>query len=100
MRPMRRVDVVVVSYNSRYHLRACVEPLARLDDVHVIVVDNASADDSLEVVADLRVTALQRPSNGGFASGVNDGWRLGDAPYVLILNPDATIDPAALNRLV
>ena len=38
------VDVVVVSFNSRGHLRACVEPLAGLDDIHVIVVDNASTE--------------------------------------------------------
>ena len=47
---MALVDVVVVSFNSRATLRACVEPLAGLDDVNVIVVDNASPDGSLEVV--------------------------------------------------
>ena len=97
---MPEVDVVVVSYNSRERLRACVEPLLELDDVRVIVVDNASQDGSLEAVRDLDVTAIQLPDNGGFAHGVNTGWRAGSAPYVLLLNPDARIDGASLEALV
>ena len=42
-------------------------------DAHVIVVDNASPDGSLEVVRDLPVTAIQLSRNGGFATGVNAG---------------------------
>ena len=53
------VDVVVVSYNSRAQLRACVEPLLGAPDAHVIVVDNASPDGSLDVVRGLPVTAIQ-----------------------------------------
>ena len=40
------VQAVVVAYNSRDLLRACVEPLSRLAWVDVTVVDNASPDDS------------------------------------------------------
>ena len=56
---MPEVDVVVVSYNSADHLRECVEPLAGLDWVNVVVVDSASADDSL---AQRRRPAASRPS--------------------------------------
>ena len=59
---MREVDVVVVSYNSRDRLRACVEPLLELPDVNVIVVDNASPDGSLDAVGDLPLTAIQLPA--------------------------------------
>jgi N-acetylglucosaminyl-diphospho-decaprenol L-rhamnosyltransferase len=94
------IDVVVVSYNSRNELRACVEPLAALEHVHAIVVDNASTDGSLDVVSDLPVERIALAENGGFSRGCNTGWRAGDAPYVLFLNPDARIDDAALDRLV
>jgi N-acetylglucosaminyl-diphospho-decaprenol L-rhamnosyltransferase len=93
------VDVVVVSYNSRTELRECVEPLATRGDTSVIVVDNASHDGSLEAVAGLQVRAIALERNGGFAHGCNIGWRAGEAPYVLLLNPDARIDPAMLDRL-
>jgi N-acetylglucosaminyl-diphospho-decaprenol L-rhamnosyltransferase len=93
------VDVVVVSFNSRSELRRCLEPLVGVPDVHLFVVDNASADGSLESVSDLPVTAVQLTANGGFARGVNAGWRLGEAPYVMLLNPDASIDEQSLRRL-
>jgi len=94
------VDVVVVSYNSRDRIRACVEPLLAIPSVHVIVVDNASPDRSLEAVDGLQLTAVQLPNNGGFAHGVNEGWRKGSSPYVLLLNPDARIDGPAIDTLV
>jgi N-acetylglucosaminyl-diphospho-decaprenol L-rhamnosyltransferase len=94
-----RIDVVVVSYNSRDKLRGCVAPLAGNDEVAVVVVDNASPDGSLEAVAGLPLATVQTGRNGGFAHGVNVGWRAGAAPYVLLLNPDASIDVAALCRL-
>jgi GT2 family glycosyltransferase len=93
------VDVVVVSFNSRAHLRACIVPLLAADDIRVIVVDNRSPDRSLEAISDLDVLALPQPRNGGFAYGCNAGWRAGSAPYVLFLNPDASIEPAAVRQL-
>src|SRR5581483_177008 len=94
-----QVDVVVVSYNSRDSLRECLGPLVDLESVHLIVVDNASPDRSLDVIADLPVERIQLEVNGGFSRGTNAGWRAGSAPYALFLNPDAQIDPAALDVL-
>jgi N-acetylglucosaminyl-diphospho-decaprenol L-rhamnosyltransferase len=96
---MARVDVVVVSYNSRNQLRDCVEPLVGMEDVNVIVVDNASTDGSLAVIEDLPVEKVQLERNGGFAFGCNAGWRRGRAEYVLLLNPDARIDFESLGAL-
>jgi N-acetylglucosaminyl-diphospho-decaprenol L-rhamnosyltransferase len=92
-------DVVVVSYNSGEHLRACVEGLASAPDVHVIVVDNASGDGSLDTVSDLLVERIAFAENLGFAHGCNAGWRSGAAEYVLFLNPDARLDPSDLDLL-
>lgn len=91
--------MVVVSYNSRDELRACVEPLAGLPGVHVVVVDSASADGTLDVVADLPVERVGLEENLGFAHGCNVGWRRGKADSVLFLNPDARIGRDALERL-
>jgi GT2 family glycosyltransferase len=90
----------VVSYNSRERLRACIEPLAALPGIRVTVVDNASADGSLDAVADLPVLRRQLERNGGFAYGCNVGWRAGTGQYVLLLNPDARLDEASLLALV
>ena len=94
------VDVVVVSYNSRAHLRRCIEPIARGLMDRIVVVDNASADDATATISDLPVTVVAEESNRGFAHGCNRGWRLGSAPYVLFLNPDCEIHAAAIAALV
>jgi N-acetylglucosaminyl-diphospho-decaprenol L-rhamnosyltransferase len=90
------IDAVIVAYNSAATLRECVEPLAAMQDVAVVVVDNASPQDSLVAVADLPVTTVRAPRNGGFSYGCNLGAAEGTGPYVLLLNPDARIDAASL----
>ena len=66
---MSSVDVVVVSFNSRAKLRSCVEPLAGAAGVTVIVVDNASHDDSLDTIA--------RPAGGHHPADGERGLRRG-----------------------
>jgi N-acetylglucosaminyl-diphospho-decaprenol L-rhamnosyltransferase len=96
---MTAVDLVVVAYNSRDTLRSCVEPLARLPWVNATVVDNACPERSWEAVADLDVRIVHAPGNGGFASGCNLGTAGGTAEFVLLLNPDARLDPESLAAL-
>jgi GT2 family glycosyltransferase len=97
---MAVIDVVVVSYNSRRRLRECVGTLATHAEFRVVVVDNASADHSLEAIGDLSVHSVALARNHGFGYGCNVGWRHGAAPYVLFLNPDARISPEDALRLM
>ena len=98
--PAAKVDVVVVAYNSRDTLRVCIEPLACVSWVNVIVVDNACPEDSASAVDDLPVRIVRSTRNGGFAYGCNLGMANGSADFVLLLNPDAEIDAASLAVLV
>lgn len=93
------VDVVVVSYNSRDELRGCVEPLAHEPGLRVVIVDNASRDDSLAVIGDLPMERVELAENIGFGAGCNAGWRTGRAPFTLFLNPDARVEPRAVLAL-
>lgn len=97
---MARVDVVVVTYRSGDTVAAAVQPLADVDAVHVICVDNASGDGTAELLRSLPVETIELEENGGFAHGCNVGWRAGSSPHVLFLNPDAQISPDALAALV
>jgi N-acetylglucosaminyl-diphospho-decaprenol L-rhamnosyltransferase len=94
-----QIDAVIVSYCSAATLRGCVEPLAAMPGVNVIVVDNASPDDSVETISDLQVEIERSPRNGGFSYGCNRGAARGGAPLLLFLNPDARIDGAAVEAL-
>ena len=93
------IDVVIVSYNSRATLRDCVESVRNIPGVTVTVVDNASSDGSLDVIKDLSVRRVASARNRGFAFACNLGMEFGKAPLVLFLNPDARIEPVALERL-
>lgn len=94
------VDAVVVAYNSARTLRGCLEPLAAMDQVRTIVVDNASPDASAAVAEDLGVEVIRAAGNDGFAAGCNIGAAAGTSPFVLLLNPDARIDAPALDSLI
>ena len=95
-------DIVVVSYNQRDRLLACLESaVATNSKVRLIVIDNASVDDSAQAVATAHpdATLVTLPENVGFATAVNQGVAIGDAPYILLLNNDARLGSEALDRM-
>ena len=91
------LTVVIVNYNVRYFLEQCLYSVARAGeglDVQVIVVDNASADHSVEMLlARSDVEVIANAENVGFAKANNQGIRIARGRYVLLLNPD-TLVPA------
>jgi GT2 family glycosyltransferase len=93
------VDVVVVTYNSRDHIRRCVEMVGSDQRVRVTVVDNASSDGTPALVEPLPVRLLAQKVNRGFAVGCNLGARGGTAPVVVFLNPDTEARPEAVLAL-
>ena len=97
---MAIVDVVIVTFRSADTIGAALETLTALESVRVIVVDNASGDATLDVLAALPVETIALEENGGFARGCNIGTAVGNAPYVLLLNPDARIDARAIDALI
>jgi N-acetylglucosaminyl-diphospho-decaprenol L-rhamnosyltransferase len=89
---MARVAIVIVTYNSAAEIGGCLDALFGVvsgNDVEIIVVDNASADDTREQVVARGVRLLANPGNAGFAAAVNQGVRASKAPLILSLNPDA-----------
>jgi GT2 family glycosyltransferase len=94
-----RVDVVVVTYNSRETVRDCVTPLCLEKEISLIIVDNASQDGTVETLSDLPLTTIARDVNDGFGAGCNVGWRVGSAANVVFLNPDSRADPHSVLAL-
>lgn len=94
------LSVVLVAYNSAHVLSTAIDPLEDVDQVEIIVVDNASSDDTLEVLSSRHpgVQVVESSRNGGFASGVNQGAAVASAPVVLLLNPDARVEWSDLQR--
>jgi GT2 family glycosyltransferase len=95
--------VLVVTWQGRDLLARCLDSLAEQTVPHgVVVVDNASTDGTLEMLAARFPTArvVSNPVNKGFAGGVADGLQIVDTPLVALLNNDAVAEPAWLERLV
>ncbi|MEX1158041.1 MAG: glycosyltransferase family 2 protein [Thermomicrobiales bacterium] len=87
---------VVVNYNGAGYIDACMQALERTRPrpTEIVVVDNASTDDSLqELHAFPRVNLLAQPRNLGFAGGANAGFAAVETDVALLLNPDVEVDP-------
>ncbi len=112
---MLDLGIVIVNWNTRDLLRDCLRSLENGDPSikrRVIVVDNASSDDSVAMVkAEFpAVEVIANPVNGGFSQANNLGLKafgfdLGkdgeNVPrYALLLNPDTVVPPAGLRQMV
>jgi len=99
------VSVVIVTYNSRRHIDAClesaVETLPPLD-YEAVVVDNASPDSTGLAVRQRwpAVRVIEAGGNLGFARATNIGIRQSSGAFVLVLNPDTVLHPGSIKRLL
>ncbi|HET8789435.1 MAG TPA: glycosyltransferase family 2 protein [Actinomycetes bacterium] len=100
------VTVVVLNWNGAHLLPDCLRGLAAQDlpegQARTWVVDNASTDGSLELLADEFpwVRAIANGSNDGFAGGNNVALREVSTPFVALVNNDARPEPDWLRRLL
>lgn len=102
------VDVVVVNWNAREYLTECLEAVYESTALtalgRVVVVDNASTDESIERARTWlgrdRSMLIVNQENRGFAAACNQGARAGSAPYVLFLNPDTRVRPGCIERTI
>jgi len=98
---------VVVNWNRRQLLRACLDSLAHQNhrSFEVIVVDNGSGDGSPEMVEELAksfpvpLRLIANSGNRGFCAANNQGFAASRSPLVALLNNDAEADPGWLAAL-
>jgi GT2 family glycosyltransferase len=100
------VTVVVLNWNGRRLLPDCLDAVAEQDlDPglwQTLVVDNASTDDSLDLLARgyPSVQVVRNDANLGYAGGNNTALRAATTPYVALLNNDAHPEPDWLRHLL
>ena len=98
------ISVIIVNYNTQGLLQACLRTVFREAaevPLEVLVIDNGSADGSVQMVrAEFpRVRLTVNAANRGFAGPNNDGIRGSRGEYVLLLNSDTEVRPGALRIL-
>jgi GT2 family glycosyltransferase len=96
------ISVVIVSFNAREHLRRCLASLFEYQkgEFEVIVVDNASGDESAGMVAEAFPSAslVRNTENTGFSRGANAGTKQATGDVIAYLNPDCTLDCDAFSE--
>ncbi len=101
-----KVSVIIVNYNAGLELVGCVQSLAFANnDIEIIVVDNASRDESLHQLRaqfpqESKLTVLHNAKNLGFAVASNQGSRDAVGDFLLYLNPDCLVEPETIPALL
>jgi hypothetical protein len=102
---MSSVDVIVPCYRYGHFLRECVQSVLSQSgpNVRVLIIDDASPDNTAEVAADLvredsRATFFRHTTNRGHIDTYNEGIAWASADYMLILSADDYLLPNALSR--
>ncbi len=97
------ISVIVLNWNGKAHLKECLDSLRNqtFKDSEIILVDNGSTDDSIEYVKnnspEVKILALGK--NTGFCKGNNEGIKISQGEYVVLLNNDTKTDPFWLEEL-
>ena len=98
------VSIIIVNYNAGPHLSNCFESIedsAGKFTYEIIVIDNASNDESLITLDNLKqhnhVHIIINNKNAGFAHACNQGIKRSKGRFFLFLNPDCILNRKALS---
>ncbi len=98
------VSIIIVNYNSKRYLENCISSIYlhnKSCNIEVIVVDNASVDNSLEQIDtnDKDIKIIKNSQNLGFAKAANQGAKIAQGKYIFFLNPDIYLKNNAIKIL-
>jgi GT2 family glycosyltransferase len=99
------LSIIIVNYNVKYFLEKCLNSVERAASgmkTEVIVIDNASTDDSIAYLKPKfpRVDFVRNEENKGFAKANNQALHQSSGEYVLFLNPDTIIPEDAFSNCI
>lgn len=99
------VSIIVLSYNKSTLTLQCLQSLFKNIDekeIEVIVVDNASTDDSVTLIKKEfpKVKLIENTKNSGFAGGCNLGAKQARGEYLVFLNNDAEVTDNPLPQMI
>lgn len=99
------LSVIIVSYNVKYFLEQCLHSVEKASEhiaSEIYVVDNNSADGSVQMVAEKfpGVKVIANAANLGFAKANNQAIRIASGRYILLLNPDTLVQEDTFSKCV
>ena len=98
---MSKLAVAIVNYNGDGEIVGCLRSVIDDEPAEIVVVDNASTDGSADLIEAMfgDVKMIRNAKNTGFAVAANQAVRATSTEFVFLMNPDATLDPGALDAL-
>ena len=98
---MKRLSIIIVTYNSEHDIYDCVSSIIKFSDIplselELIIVDNNSRDtdtmfENLKELYGNNIILIKNTHNGGYGQGNNVGIKKATAPVILIMNPDVRL---------
>lgn len=100
-----QLSVIILNYNVRYFLEQCVLSVQKAlegIDGEIIVIDNASSDDSCKMMKAkfLHIKLIENKDNLGFPKGNNIGVAQAKGEYICILNPDTVVAEDTFTKIL
>ena len=100
-----QLSVIILNYNVRYFLEQCVHSVQKAlegIDSEIIVIDNASSDDSCEMMKAKfpYIKLIENKDNLGFPKGNNIGVAQAKGEYICILNPDTVVAEDTFSKIL
>lgn len=102
---MVSISVIIVNYNAQFFLKNCIASILSsdiIDQIEIIVVDNASSDGSYNMIKDdfPEVHSIQNKENVGFGKANNQAASVAKGDYILVLNPDTMLAETTLSEML
>ena len=98
------VSIIIVNWNAKDYLEQCIDSLLSqtLSNFEIILVDNNSTDNSLELIEKKypQIKLIKNNENVGFAEGNNIGIKHAKGKYIALFNPDAVAENNWLSHLI
>ena len=99
-----KLSVIIVNYNVKHFLEQCLYSVLKAAEkvkTEIIVVDNHSADGSVQMVTEKfpQIQLVANEKNLGFSAANNIGIKASTGEYVLLLNPDTVVEEDSLLKI-
>jgi GT2 family glycosyltransferase len=102
-----KISAIILNYKTPHETLACVDALLAQtisEEIEIIIVDNDSRDSSVEILRSLLgkekpIKLMQTEKNIGFSGGNNLGVKTASGDYILIVNPDTTLEKDSLEKM-
>ncbi|MFH1061306.1 MAG: glycosyltransferase family 2 protein [Candidatus Omnitrophota bacterium] len=105
MRNSKLLSIIIVNYNTGKFLLDCVKSIYsghELSGFEIIIIDNASSDDSLIQLKKEypHILLVNNKENLGFGKAVNQGIKIANNKFILLLNPDTIISSGCFDKMI